>query len=75
MDATQLRGRARPRNTLKEICIKKCGFRFSWRKMDATAAQDTAGWRQVVSIRDVKNGFSTTGSHFVDTGNQLWLPG
>jgi len=44
------RGREPPRNTWKRDLEREmwtAGFRFSWRKME-TAAQDRAGWLQVV---------------------------
>jgi len=44
------RGRGRPRNTWKRDLEKEMWttlYKYSWRKMEA-AAQDKAGWRQVV---------------------------
>ena len=39
---------------VEEIWRKKCGqtagYKYSWRKMEA-AAQDRAGWRQVVKVK------------------------
>jgi len=45
-----LRRRGRPRNTWRRDLEKEmwtAGYKYSWRKMEA-AAQDRAGWRQVV---------------------------
>ena len=44
------RTRGQPKNTWKRDLEKEmstAGFKYSWRKMEA-AAQDRAGWRQVV---------------------------
>jgi len=44
------RNRGRPKNTRKRDLEKEMGtasFRYSWMKMEV-AAQDRAGWRQVV---------------------------
>jgi len=44
------RGRGRPRNTRKRDLEKEmwtAEYKYSWRKTEA-AAQDRAGWRQVV---------------------------
>jgi len=46
------RYRGRPMNTWKRDLEKEIGttgFRYRWRKMEA-AAQDRAGWRQVVGV-------------------------
>jgi len=45
------RNRGQLKNTLRRDLEKKmrtAGFRYSCRKMEEAAAQDTAGWRQVV---------------------------
>jgi len=50
--------RGRPKNTWNRDLEKEMGtvgFRYSWRKMEA-AAQDRAGWRQVVCDSVVGSG-------------------